>query len=89
MASGPGGRVRDDALGAGEAELGVVVGGVVLVAAVVDDVVTGPRPVILESVLKLEPGMVGTDVNTHGRIVPHANRRMRIRACTDVRMRRH
>ena len=53
--------------------------------AVVDDLVTDPSPVVLQEVLELESGVVGTNVNTHGRIVPHANSDGQPAGRTDVR----
>ena len=65
--------VRDDALGAGEAEPALVNSHGLLVTSVIDDLATVPSPVVLQMVLELESGVVGTDVNTHERIVPHAS----------------
>src|SRR5690606_28872837 len=57
----------DDGLGGREAERRVVVGGVVGVGAVVDDVVAGRAEVLDEGGLELEARVVGGDVQTHGR----------------------
>src|SRR5690606_36012845 len=53
--------------GGREAERRVVVGGVVGVGAVVDDVVAGRAEVLDEGGLELEARVVGGDVQTHGR----------------------
>lgn len=58
--------VSDDATGGVDAERRVVVGGVVHVRSAVEDLVTGPLQVVLDVVLQLEAGMVGTQIYAHG-----------------------
>ena len=72
---GPG--VGHDRLTSGGAEGGVVVGGVVGVGAVVDDVVAASTQVLGEGSLEVEPRVVGGKVDTHGPMVPDRSHQRR------------